>query len=407
MPITDINNDQEHRDLPRIGVLLVNTGTPKDPSVNAIRNYLGKFLMDPRIRPMNTVFWWLLLHLHILRVRPQRSVAKYEKIWADNDFPFNENHKKLAEGLQNLYQETNKEVLVRCAMSYGDPTIDDALADLIDNNCQRLVILPLYPQSAYSTTGAVRDGVGRALNRLQWSGNADFVDNYHDDAVYIRAIAASIRNAGFDPLSNDKLFFSYHSIPLSDIEAGDTYELQVGATSMAIANELDLDRSRWTIGYQCRFDSRRSWLSPYTRQTLASWAESGMNERIFMVCPNFSVDCLETSFEIVYEIKPEFLEKKHQWENAQAQTVRYQNSKKEDHNSNKVSSSESSGSKNSFHSHAYGDFAGSQRGIVVDQSLADLNDEFVYVPCLNKSKAHLKVLEHVLEPYIENGYSNE
>ncbi len=406
MTATDINNDQTHRETSRIGVLLVNTGTPHDPSLKAIRNYLNKFLMDPRIRPMNTFFWWLLLHIHILRVRPQRSVDKYQQLWTDNGFSFNENHKKLSEGLQSYYKEINKNVLVRYAMSYGEPTIDDALIDLLDNGCESLVILPLYPQSAYSTTGAVRDGVGRALNKLQWKGNAEFIDNYHDDVVYIRAIAASIKNAGFDPSSDDKLFFSYHSIPLADIEAGDTYELQVGATSMAIANELDLERSRWTIGYQCRFDSGRSWLSPFTRQTLESWAESGMNERIFMVCPNFSVDCLETSFEVVYEIKPEFLEKKHRWENPQLQTVRYQDLRKEGSESKKVSSSKSKDSKDSFLSHAYGNFDGSQRGITVDQSLADSDDEFVYVPCLNKSKAHLKVLEHVLAPYLENENNN-
>ena len=207
-------------------------------------------------------------------------------------------------------------------------------------------MLPLYPQSAYSTTGAVSDGVKRALRKARWDVPCDIIDNYHDDPTYIRAIAASIEHAGFQPDADDKVLFSFHSIPLADIETGDTYELQTGASSLAVAGELGIDRNRWTIGYQCRFDKGREWLSPFTRDVLARWAEAGVG-RVFFVCPNFAVDCLETLYDIEHELKPHYfdcLRKAGQTPDARS---------------------------------------------------------FLYVPCLDRSRAHLKVLADVLHPYLK------
>ena len=165
-------------------------------------------------------------------------------------------------------------------MSYSSPAVEDTLRALRDEGCTRLLVLPLYPQSARSTTGSVSDSVARALKKMRWDVPVDFIDNYHDDPTYVRAIAASIRHAGFDPESDDRLLFSYHSIPLVDIEAGDTYELQVGASSLQIASELGLDRNRWTIGYQCRFDKGREWLSPYTTRRAVPLGRGGRRARV-------------------------------------------------------------------------------------------------------------------------------
>lgn len=328
-----------------VGVLLVNTGTPDAPKPRAVRKYLARFLSDPRICPMPKLAWWFILHLFILPKRGRASAKKYAKIWTDEGSPFTIAHQKLMRGLQSNYDEEGRPVIVRVAMNYSKPFVVDELAYLRDAGCEKIVVLPLYPQSALSTTGSVRDHVDQALEKLQWDIPCVVIDNYHDNPVYIRAIAASIKRAGFEVDSNDKLLFSYHSIPLVDIEKGDTYELQTGASSLLIANELGLDRVRWTIGYQCRFDKSRTWVSPYTKDVLKRLAEHD-NARLFMVCPNFAVDCLETLYDIDYELKPQY----------------------------------------------FNDML--QAGRTIDE------DSFHYVPCLDRSKAHVQVLSQVLAPYL-------
>ncbi len=328
------------------GVLLVNTGTPAEPHPRAVRKYLAQFLMDKRIAPMNRAAWWFILHLFILPKRGKASAAKYAEIWTDEGSPFLLAHRKIESGLNAAFRDEGRAVVVRHAMNYGSPAIGEALHGLEEAGCDRLVVLPLYPQSAYCTTGSVHDSLERALKKAHWKAPVDFIDNYHADSTYVRAIAASIRHAGFDPASDDRLLFSYHSIPLVDIEAEDTYELQVGASSLQIASELGLERNRWTIGYQCRFDKGREWLTPFTKDVLARWAEAGEG-RVFLVCPNFAVDCLETLHDVERDLKPFFLE------------------------------------------------------CVRKQGKDPLPDEFVYVPCLDRSRAHVKVLADVLRPYVE------
>lgn len=344
----------------KTGVLLVNTGTPEAPTPAAVRAYLARFLMDPRIAPMSRVPWWLILHLFILPKRSVASAEKYRAIWTPEGSPLVVTHEKLKDGLAAYYRQRALNVEVRAAMSYGKPALADAVRELADAGSTSLVVLPLYPQSAYSTTGAVSDGVKRAVRKARFTGEVTIVDNYHDDPVYLRAIAASVRRAGFDASSDDRLLFSFHSIPLADIEAGDTYELQAGATSLAVANELGLERRRWSVAYQCRFDKGRTWLSPFTRSTLASWAESGARSRVFVVCPNFAVDCLETLYDVERELKPEYLA-----------AMR-----------------------------AAGAGLGSAAADADAGAPVMRDDAFTYVPCLNKSKAHLRVLAHVLAPYV-------
>ncbi len=329
----------------RCGVLIVNTGTPAAPKPHAVRKYLARFLMDKRIAPMNRVGWWFVLHLFILPRRGRASAEKYATIWTENGSPFTVAHEKIAQGLNGAYRDAGKNVVVRYAMSYSEPTVAQAVRELADAGCTRLVALPLYPQSAYSTAGSVSDSVARAVRRARWDGPCTVCSNYHDNATYIRAVAASIRHAGFDPESNDRLLFSFHSIPLADIEAGDTYELQTGASSLQIASELGLERTRWTIGYQCRFDKGREWLSPYTKDVLARWAEAG-DGRVFLVCPNFAVDCLETLYDVKRELAPFYLDE------------------------------------------------------LEHAGRVPRADEFTYVPCLDRSRAHVKVLLSVLEPYV-------
>ncbi len=331
-----------------VGVLMVNTGSPEEPTPRSVRKYLSRFLSDSCICPINPAAWWLILHLCILPVRGKKSARKYRAIWTDEGSPLTIAHDKLNRGLQRAYDEQGAAVEVRTAMSYSAPFIPDQLQALRSAGCDRLVVLPLYPQSAHSTTGAVKAGVARALSKLSWGVECDVVEQYSEDAVYAKAIAASVRNAGFGEQPGDRLLFAFHSIPLTDIERGDTYELQTGATSLAVASELGLDRTDWTIGYQCRFDKGREWLGPFTKDVLARWAANGRG-RVFMVCPNFAVDCLETLYDIGCELQPYYEDQ-------------------------------------------------------VRKNGRDYDAQpLVAVPCLNATKAHVSVLQHVLAPYVGAG----
>lgn len=332
---------------PKCGILLANTGTPALPTRRAIGKFLGRFLIDDRIVPTNKVLWWFILHFCIIPVRSKRNVEKYEAIWTEAGNPSTIGHEMLVSGLSNAFaQDGFDNVKVVCGMSYSDPDIHAALQTLKDAECEQVFVLPLYPQSAHSTTGAVYDALERAMSKLKWDVPCQLIDNYHDNPMYIRAIAASIKRAGFDPDSDDKILFSFHSIPLKDVEAGDTYELQTGASSLQIASELGIDRKRWTISYQCRFDKGREWLSPYTSHTLERWAESG-SERVFFICPGFAVDCLETLFDIKHELEPFY------------------------------------------------------RSACEEAGRPCAEDGFIYVPCLDRSKAHVQVLHDVLHPFIK------
>lgn len=330
----------------RQGILLSNTGTPAEPTGKEIKKFMGRFLMDERIVPMNKVFWWVLLHVHILPLRGRRNEVRYQTIWTEDGSPFTLYHTALEAKLSEAYRCAGcDEVSVACGMSYSHPDIYDALKRLKEAGCEKLEVLPLYPQSTSSTTGAVSDGVQRALKKLNWDINYHFIENYHDNPVYIKAIADSIRAAGFKADSNDRVVFSFHSIPMVDIEAGDTYDTQVETTCSLIADEVGIDESRRIIGYQCRFDSGREWLKPYTVDVLSDIAKEEPS-RLFFVCPNFAVDCLETLYDIEYEIKPHY-----------AQAL------------------EAEGRK----------FA---------------EGDFVYVPCLNSSDAHVGALMDVLSSQV-------
>ena len=329
----------------RIGVLLANTGTPKSPEPRDVRRYLGRFLMDERIRPMAKAPWWLILHLFILPTRSVKSGRKYGKIWTEAGSPFDVEHAKLRNLLEQLLQGDGMDVRVQVGQSYGEDSVQDALAALREQGCTQVVVLPLYPQSAHSTTLSVKDGVAAAMTELSWQAPVTFVDSYGMDSAYIDAIAETVSAAGFNAQAGDRLLFNYHSIPMKDIEQGDTYEPQTGATALGVAGRLRLDRTQWTIGYNCRFDKSREWLQPFTRGVLKQWAQA-RDGRVFMVCPNFAVDCLETLYDIEYELVPWY------------------------------------------------------RQAVEEAGRPYEGSEFVYVPCLNGTPMHASVLAHVLAPYL-------
>ena len=261
----------------RIGVLLANTGTPKSPEPRDVRRYLGRFLMDERIRPMAKAPWWLILHLFILPTRSVKSGRKYGKIWTEAGSPFDVEHAKL----RNLLEQLPAGRRHGCAGAGGAELwrgfhCKRALAALREQGCSQVVVLPLYPQSAHSTTLSVKDGVAAAMNELSWR-----VRRWRSwirmavDSAYIDAIAQTVSAAGFNAQAGDRLLFNYHSIPMKDIDQGDTYEPQTernrfGGGGSAFASTA----TQWTIGYNCRFDKSREWLQPFhTRGVLERWAQ--------------------------------------------------------------------------------------------------------------------------------------
>ncbi len=290
----------------RIGVLLANTGSPDAPTPEAVKVYLKEFLSCSRIVPVNKVAWWFILRLFVLPKRSQASAAKYKKIWTPEGSPQLVHMAALAEALQASFDEANQPITIKWAMSFGNPSISKAMDEFRAEGINRLVVLPLYPQSAYSTAKVVEDAVRAYIKKSDWRPFVRYVNGYSDHQSYAKAIARSIMDAGFEPNSTDKLVFAFHSIPLADIEAGDTYELQVGSSCMAISNELDIPRSQWTLAFQCRFDKGREWLSPFTPDVLAREAELDKH-RVFFVCPNFSMDNLETLYDVLAQYKTGYL----------------------------------------------------------------------------------------------------
>ena len=294
----------------KVGLLLANTGTPASADVSDVKAFLAEFLMHRRIVPMKQLAWWAVLHLFILPRRSGVSAAKYETIWQAGGSPL----LVLQEALRSEMQRdaaggasTAAAVAVANGMSFGNPSILEGLRTLRDAGTERLVVIPLYPQSAYSTTAVVHDTLLVALAELGWSPEMHFVDNYHDNPLYIQALVHSVLAASFDVSRGDRLVLSYHSIPLADIHTGDSYADHCETTSILLAEALGLPKAQWAVGYQCRFDKGRNWLQPFTKDVLEQLAAvpSGTG-RTFIICPGFAIDCLETLYDIPYDLEPHY-----------------------------------------------------------------------------------------------------
>lgn len=295
--------EEEEGETAPIGVLLCNTGSPSAPEPKCVRAYLAKFLNDPNIRPMNRVAWWFILHLFVFPKRAKTSAQKYKLIWTSEGSPFNIEHEKLRELLETELNEAGINARVALGMNYSKPFIKDGLAKLYEQGCKPIVCLPLYPQSAFSTTRAVRDAFQKAKSTLNNPTETKFVDTYSSNEHYLSAVAASIKAAGFGMQPTDTLLCVFHSVPQNDIDAGDTYEAEVHAACSALAKQLQVAPEHFKFAYNCRFDKGRTWLSPSAKTVLAQIAANNNCERVFLVCPNFATDCLETHYDVKIVLK--------------------------------------------------------------------------------------------------------
>ena len=290
----------------RVGVLLVNLGTPDAPTYLAVQRYLREFLGDRRV--INTTRWiWLpLLYGLILPLRPFRTLRKYRKIWLPEGSPLAVYSQRLTAKVDAvLRNRLGSEVRVALAMTYGRPSMDAAIEALAVQGVRRLVVLPLYPQYCSSTTGSVFDVTSRALRRWRWLPEIRWINDYHTDESYLDALAAGIRQHWDRVGERSHLLFSYHGIPAAYVEEGDPYRAQAEATTRLVVARLGLAEADFSHCYQSRFGSV-VWLQPYTEDTLKILAKRGLR-RLTVVSPSFAVDCLETLEEVAMEYHGKFL----------------------------------------------------------------------------------------------------
>ena len=302
---------RQHGASAHTAILLVNLGTPDAPTTSAVRRYLKQFLWDPRVVEIPRAVWWLILNGIILTIRPAKSAAKYAQIWTAAGSPLKVNTEGQATKLQSYFDSrTNNALRVDYAMRYGSPSIADKLDRLKANGAQRILILPLYPQFAASTTASVMDDVADWVKRTRNPPELRFVRNYHDDSAYIAALAASILEHWAIHGKPRTLVMSFHGLPERSLLLGDPYFCECQKTGRLLAEALQLNASDYRITFQSRF-GRAKWLQPYTQATIEQLARDGAgqeNSRIDVACPGFTSDCLETLEEIAMECKTAYHE---------------------------------------------------------------------------------------------------
>ncbi|NOT84574.1 MAG: ferrochelatase [Methylococcaceae bacterium] len=287
----------------KTAVLLVNLGSPDDPSPSAVRRFLKAFLWDPRVVNIPRPIWWFILHCFVLPFRPRKSARAYQKIWVAKGSPLVFLTRQLTEQVQQELQ--NDGILVDYAFSYCQPSIEGQLRAFKKQGINNIIVLPLYPQYSSTTTASVHDAVVKEFSRWKHIPNFTFISDYCADELYIEALANSIQMARKEHHS-DLLLMSFHGLPKQLIKWGDPYCCQSHKTGALIAAKLGLAKHEWKLVFQSRF-GKAEWLKPYCVEELMALPKQGIKE-IAVVCPGFAVDCLETLEEIAMENKSIFLE---------------------------------------------------------------------------------------------------
>ena len=306
MPRYTAADKPDHDAARRTAVLLIQLGTPSAPEPAAVRRYLAEFLADPRVVEIPKTLWGPILHGVILRIRPRSSAQKYAAIWTREGSPLAVNTVRQARLLRGWLGEDGHAVEVEYAMRYGEPSIPKVLRALRDRGVGRLLLLPLYPQYAASTTATAVDAVFRELAGWRDQPEVRTVRSFHDRPEYIDALANQIRAGWQADGPPDRLLMSFHGLPRRSVELGDPYQHECLVTGRMLGARLGLRDADYTITFQSRF-GRAQWLTPYTAATLAELGHQKVR-RVDVVCPGFVSDCLETLEEIAIEGKQTFIE---------------------------------------------------------------------------------------------------
>ena len=287
----------------KIGVLLVNLGTPERPVCPSLRKYLGEFLMDPRVIEIPKLLRLILVKGIIVNFRSHKSAATYREIWTDQGSPLLINSQKLSDKVSHALGD---DYIVDVAMRYGNPSVKDKLALLHQHGARKLIVVPLYPQYSGSTNGSTFDAVAKALSKQRWVPDLRFVASYHHRDQYIQAVGNSIKAHWKENGQAEKLLFSFHGIPKKYTIKGDPYESQCRLSAQRIADYLNLNQTQWQLVFQSRFGAEE-WLTPYCDETLKKLPSQGIKS-VDIICPGFSADCLETLEEINGENRHYFID---------------------------------------------------------------------------------------------------
>ncbi|MFC3194317.1 ferrochelatase [Marinicella sediminis] len=307
MKYLNSTNDR-HGKRSRIGVLLVNLGTPDAPTKKALKIYLKEFLSDPRVVEPNFPrwIWWLILNGVILNIRPKRSAEAYASIWNEvgEGSPLMAISKQQHQAVQAYFQEHQVDIIPVLAMRYGNPSIAHGLSELKSQRVDRLLVLPLYPQYSASTTASIFDAVTRELQSWRLIPEVRFINHYHDHSGYINALARSVQQHWQQHGQPDQLVMSFHGVPQRYLHNGDPYHCECHKSGRLLAEKLGLNKNQYQVTFQSIF-GREEWLKPYTMEVLKSLPAQG-HKHVQVICPGFAADCLETLEEIAVENKGYF-----------------------------------------------------------------------------------------------------
>ncbi len=297
----------KHDQPEKIGILLVNLGSPDASDASSIRRFLREFLSDQRVIEIPQIFWQLILNLVILPFRPRKLVPLYQSIWTSEGSPLVSIAKKQMQKLDSFFSERgDTHFSFALAMRYGNPDIASALRQLAQDNVHKILVLPTYAQYSGTTTASIFDAVSKELHHWRWIPELRFTNGYHDQNEHIEALAHSVQTFWKSHERGQKLIMSFHGLPERNLLKGDPYYCQCHKTARLLAEKLGLDKSQWLITFQSRF-GKAEWLKPYTSQTLEELAKDSI-QSVDVICPGFSIDCLETLEEIAVENRDVFLD---------------------------------------------------------------------------------------------------
>ncbi len=296
----------------KIGILLVNLGSPDAPDTSSIRRFLREFLSDHRVIEIPQFLWQIILNLIILPFRPRKLVPLYQSIWTPEGSPLVSIAQNQKAQLEKLFLEkplsektADMPVSFALAMRYGNPDIRSALRQLAQDNVHKVLVFPTYAQYSGTTTASIFDAVSCELQKWRWIPELRFINSYYDQKEHIQALADSVQNYWQSHKKGQKLVMSFHGLPERNRTLGDPYYDQCHKTAQLLAAKLELNESQWLITFQSRF-GKAEWLKPYTSASLEELAKQGTHS-VDIICPGFSIDCLETLEEISVENRDVFM----------------------------------------------------------------------------------------------------
>ena len=291
----------------KTGILITNLGTPDAATPGALRRYLAEFLWDERVVDLARIPWWLILHGIILRTRPAKVAKAYQKVWTPEGGPLLVISQQQRDAIANKLQETLGEAVpVVLGMRYGNPSIPSALEQLQQQEVERIIVLPLFPQYSAATTGSTFDAVTTALQQWRNIPELCFIKDYHVHPGYLDALAHTIEEQWQQQSAAPRLLLSFHGLPERYHELGDPYRTQCEATAKGVAERLTLAPGQLQVVFQSRF-GKEEWLKPYTDETLEQLPLKEGVQEVDLLCPGFSADCVETLEEIAIQNRELFL----------------------------------------------------------------------------------------------------